>query len=43
MSGAAFVRQAESVRESEFAELSARGQAVNPEFATSVTVGIGPI
>jgi hypothetical protein len=37
ISVAAFVRQAESARESGFAELSAREQAVNPEFATSVS------
>jgi hypothetical protein len=41
MSTAALVRQAESTRESRFAELSAREQAMNLEFATSVNLRIG--
>jgi hypothetical protein len=40
MSAPAFVRQAESTRESRFAELSAHEQATNPEFATSVNFGL---
>jgi hypothetical protein len=41
ISVAAFVRQVESARESGFAELLAREQAVNPEFATSVNIDTG--
>jgi Resolvase, N terminal domain len=43
MSAAVFVRQAEGAHESGFAELSAREQVTNSEFATSVDIGVTQI